>query len=153
MKKSTILFVALIYIVSFLIVGFFGIRGRAYFENIYVDHITLTIATGQSITIKEQTDHEEFDDKGYVRLYRFATRFEKTEEDGMKVLFKADVYPENATYKEVKPVYDSEQSVYSVSVNNLNYITLTFLEKGTANFKIESTDGAKYSIQAIVAAL
>ena len=39
MKKSVILTIAVVYIFAIVLVGFIGIRQRAYNENVYVDDI------------------------------------------------------------------------------------------------------------------
>ena len=41
MKKSVILTIAVVYIFAIVLVGFIGIRQRAYNENVYVDDIVI----------------------------------------------------------------------------------------------------------------
>lgn len=151
MKKSTIFLVAVVYIVSFIIVGFFGISIKGYFEDIYVEEIRITCPE-QGVTIRDATDYDDVDEAGHVRSYDFRTFFENKEGNGMEILLKAEVYPLNTSFKNVDVVYDEDQSSYKPRVEG-SYIHVEIYKSSVSSFAVQSTDGKKYQVRVKIAAL
>ena len=136
MKKSTILFVALVYIISFLIVGLFGIAVKGYHEVIYVDDIKITVPE-QGITINDKTDYEAENIE-----YYFTTKYSA----GLIVQLKAEVLPAETSFPDISVVYDTEQSAYTVNVVDGFYIHVAFNKKASCTFRVQSTDGNKLQV-------
>ena len=95
MKKSTIFLIILVYIVSFIIVGLFGIQTRAYDEIIYVESISLKVVSGPIVNEKYEEERN---------LYTFYTYYD----DDLTIQLKAEVLPANATNKAVKLNQETE---------------------------------------------
>lgn len=132
MKKSTFLIVALVYIVSFIIVGLFGASIKGYDPIIYVESISLTVPQQATAITDKTSSQDEYD-------YYYAAKYK----EGMIITLKAEVKPDNTTYPEVDVSYDETQTVYTVSVVDNVFIYVSFAKKGTATFVVESTDGMK----------
>ena len=136
MKKSTIFLIILVYIVSFVIVGLFGIQARGYNEIIYVESITLRAVDEELVQSKYKPESQS---------YTFMTYYE----DNLVVKFKAEVLPANATNKKVKLSYDTEiatfdepdeDGFFNASISNDGY--------GAIEFDVVSTDGKDFKIHA-----
>ena len=133
MKKSTILLVLLTYIISFFLVGIFGIAIRGFKKDVYVERINI-ICPEQGLTIEDLTDKTQ----DPITEYKFRTQFK---DGGITVLLKGEVVPEDATEKDFSVEYDSNQTVYTIEIVDIYYIQLHFNEKGTAKFSVVSNDG------------
>ena len=141
MKKSTILVVALVYIVSFLIVGLFGMSIRALEKDVYVEKINITCLE-QGINIEDLTDYNQEPDFDNPFLYKFRTDFN----EGLTVQLKAEVLPIETTYKNIILSYSQEQTVFSAEIVDVYYINVHFNEKGTSRLSVKSTDGKDYTV-------
>ncbi len=149
MKKSTILLVAVVYIISFIIVGFFGISARGYFKDVYVEDIKM-ICPEQAVKVDNMgtiTDPDTGKD-----YYYFKTKFAKNDGAGIKVIFKAEVYPLETSFKAINVVYDESQTVYSATIVDDYYIHLQINKVGMCRFAVESTDGKKLQREVRIAA-
>ena len=150
MKKSTILLVVAVYIVSFLIVGFFGIQARGYFKDVYVEDIKL-ICPEQTVKVEDMGVQK--DDSTGEEYYFFKTKYQSNEGQGIKVVFKAEVYPLETSFKAINVIYDDGQSAYSATIVDDYYIHLQINKKAMCRFSVESTDGKKFQKEVRVAAL
>lgn len=137
MKKSTIFLLVLVYIVSFIIVGLFGIQVRAHDQIIYVDSITLR-------AVDEVNVHTVYDEEN--KIYKFWTYY--PENENRKVQFVTEVLPANATNRDVQVIFDSP-NVREVKVEN-EFIDIYLNEGGigTIDFSVVSTDGNNLTIDA-----
>ena len=135
MKKSTIFLLILVYIVSFIVVGLFGIQTRAYDEIIYVDSITLKTVSGANVTERYDEERE---------LYIFSTYYE----DDLVIQLKAEVLPANSPYQAVKIRQDTELATFEVVENVFINITICEGGYGVIEFDVVSTDGKDLSVQA-----
>lgn len=137
MKKSTIFLLVLVYIVSFIIVGLFGIQVRAHDQIIYVDSITLR-------AVDEVNVHTIYDEEN--KIYKFWTYY--PENENRKVQFVTEVLPANATNRDVQVILDSP-NVREVKVEN-DFIDIYLNEGGigTIDFSVVSTDGNNLTIDA-----
>jgi len=144
MKKSTIFVVILIYIVSVVVVGLFGISIKSYDPKVYVDDIKISVVADQGFNIVDNTDYN-------VKpiSYDFATIYQKE----MTVKLKASVEPANTSFPNVAVEYDTKQEVFTVEVVDKVYINVHFAEGGSAKFTVLSTDGKKVAHKVKVNAL
>lgn len=142
MKKSTVLLVALIYVISFLIVGIFGISVRGYHNNVYVESIKITDPdNGAAGLVVKEPDLETED-------YYFFVRY-KTD---LTVRVEARVLPDNTTFPEVNYSWDLEQGVFTLEKVDKIYAVVHFNKKGSARFVAESTDGEKVQSRILIIA-
>lgn len=135
MKKSTIFLLILVYIVSFIIVGLFGIQTRAYDEIIYVESIKLKAVNSENIVEKYDKPTE---------TYKFTTYYT----EGLVVQLKAEVLPANTTYSEVKVSQDTELATFEVVEKVFINITICEGGYGAIEFDVVSTDGKDLSVHA-----
>lgn len=142
MKKSTILVVILVYIVSFLVVGIFGISIRALDKDVYVDSITISVPE-QGIKIEDKTDTTQVPTFDNPYLYKYNTDFK---EGGITVQLKATVLPANTTFPNIQIAYNENQEVYSAEIVSVYYINVHFYSSGTAKLSVKSTDGKDYRV-------
>lgn len=125
MKKSVILAISVIYILAIVVVGFIGMKMKAYNPTIYVESITC-ISDGY----KEYPDDQNNAD-GYI-----ATVYS----EGLKVLLKCKISPDNATSKKLEYNYDKTSQTFKLVVNEDGTATIEFLKGGTATITIKATD-------------
>lgn len=136
MKKSTILALVIVYIVSFLVVGLLGIAIRGYDPIIYVDDIV--VSDPDNGAYMEKGNPRE----GYDYWYKSIIH-----EDHVSLRIKATVLPENTTYPNID--FEVEQnSYYSFSVEEgvygvVNFHDLVISTPYTCRIVIKSTDGKK----------
>lgn len=97
MKKSTVLILAVVFIVSVFVVGIFGMKNVPYNQIIYVEEIVLdsvTLSNGKSVELKK-------DDSGYYIRIEY--------EENLSVIVSYNVSPSNATDRNL-----------NVTVENIN---------------------------------
>ena len=135
MKKSTIFLIILVYIVSFIIVGLFGIQTRAYDEIIYVDSISLKVVSGSIVSEKYEEERS---------LYTFSTYYD----DDLTIQLKAEVLPANATNKAVKISQETELAAFEVVEDVFVNITVNEGGYGAIEFDVVSTDGRDLTVHA-----
>ena len=135
MKKSTIFLIILVYIVSFIIVGLFGIQTRAYDEIIDVDSISLKVVSGAVVS-------ENYDEKN--NLYKMMAYYD----DNLVIQLKAEVLPANATNKAVKISQDTELATFEVVESVFINITVNEGGYGAIEFDVVSTDGKDLTVHA-----
>ena len=145
MKKSTIFALVLVYIISFLAVGLFGIATKGYHEVIYVDSIKID-CPDLGDKIKDKTDYRDENP-----TYKYVAQYE----EGLIVRLKAEVYPVETSFPKIAVVYDTEASVgfYTITVVDDYYIHIEFEQIGRALFSVQSTDGKKLQVPVQVTAL
>lgn len=126
MKKSVIVLMAVIYIISIAIVSFFGLKIDTYNAKSYVEKVEIT-----NEDVKYDYKNEKYvvinyvaDDNGIVS-YQLNWR----------------VYPDNATNKSVKFVYDEQRGIASVN----KFGTVIFNKKGVVTVEIKANDGSSKS--------
>lgn len=106
MKKSTILIIVAVFLISVFVVGIFGLQNIPYDERVYVEEIIPTTITFDSVegTIEKKIFYNE-DDGGYY----YVTIPDKNYRQGMCIMVNYDITPTDATNK-----------ILSVSVRNLD---------------------------------
>lgn len=140
MKKSVILIIAAVYILSVCIVGFFGIKMRMYNETINVESITIT-----SVTLNDSDIEWKIASDGTKAIARELT------EPNAVLTFKVyyEVLPLDATDKTVDLVYqENDNGFITVSRSpGENAFLVTF------NFGLENappTGGLKITVRSSI---
>ena len=118
MKKSVLIVIGLVYIASILIIGFFGMRQVVYSNIIYVGEI--------------ECINEEARDMSEYKLIIVDYIEGNT---GVQLSYR--VTPDDATNKDVRFIYDENQTVATVT----DLGTVVFNSPGLIVVRIASTDG------------
>ena len=124
MKKSVIIIIAIIFVVSIALVNFLGVNPKVFNEVVYVSSISF---------VDENIKTNENGEK-YIRL--------SPDENGeRKYQIQYQVNPDNASNTEVRFGYDSSNGLVSIDENGL----VTFARKGTVIVTITPADGSNCS--------
>lgn len=138
MKKSVVIIILLIYCVSIVMVNFFGLKMQVYNEFVSVDSI---------ICINEDDDNIDvnIDNEKTILKTKFIKAYDKNIQSGTMIQIYWRVLPDNATIKNVKFVYDENNTrVEFYKTENGEYTGLVlFYNKSMIDVKIMSTDGRK----------
>lgn len=134
MKKSVVLLISLVYIISVVIVGVLGLKMRVYDEVVYVTDIVLSIKGYEPL-------QKDFEHEG--RLINYYYFIEYTQD--MKLEIQGNVEPVEATYSHV--TYYIEKGLEDVvaletSTDN-NIAVVTFHQPTWLDINVQSTDGKK----------
>lgn len=126
MKKSVVILILVIYLVSVALVSFFGLQYKTFDEIIYTEKIEFL-----------NDDIKAMDDGS---LYAVVKQDEST---GLWVYqIKYRVYPDNATDSEVEYIYDTQKP--GVTVDTTTGV-VTFEERGALKVTIKPKDGTDIS--------
>lgn len=128
MKKSVIILIAIIYVGSIFVVGFFGMQIKAFDTMIYITDIECT-----NDFINEKIDG--------TKEIKFDYNPNGDLQENTLIL-TYDVYPKNSTlkgYNAVKLVYNEEDIKKLAIVDGLK---ITFLGKGVMSVILKSLDGS-----------
>lgn len=124
MKKSVIIVIAIIFVVSIALVNFLGVNPKVFNEVIYVNSISFV---DENIKTNEKGEK-------YIRL--------SPDENGeRKYQIEYQVGPEDASNKSVRFGYDSSNGLVSIDENGL----VSFTRKGTVIVTITPADGSNCS--------
>lgn len=148
MKKSTIFLLALVYIISFLVVGIFGISVRSFDAVSYADMVKVEVAATQladvNPTIPKGMVADENEERHYTCLIRY-NYIEKSVDGEIKcvVRLKATALSNMslASNQELRMEKNEEASVADVTQEDNAYFNVSFNKKGSYTFAIYSTDG------------
>ncbi|MDD3397224.1 MAG: Ig-like domain-containing protein [Clostridia bacterium] len=122
MKKSIVIIIGIIYVASICLIGFFGMKIKAYNETIYVTNVECL-----NKDMRDGTDSQDNPYKYVILTYKLNLAYQ----------IEWKVYPENASNRNIEFSYDT-----STTVANVNYFgAVTFNKKGTITIQIKSTDG------------
>lgn len=126
MKKSVVILIGIIYVASIFVVGFFGMRIKAFDTIIYITDIE---CSNENLKTKvDGTKELKFD-------YKIdGDKMENT------LILTYDVYPKNSTLKgadAVKLVYDENPLLAEV-----DGLKITFLGRGVMTVYLKSLDGS-----------
>ena len=139
MKKSVILIIGIIYIVSVVIVGFIGLQMRVYNPNIYVTDIICTVTNFEPKIVDDKYMQE------WGCQYYYVINVPDTADD-ITIEIKCRVIPEDATNALVDFYIDQKDANYvSINDSSNNIASITFKDDdfmgGSYNIKVKSTDG------------
>ena len=107
MKKSTILLLVIVYVVSFFIVGLLGHAIRNYDPTIEPESVEIVDTDNKTQMYKNRAGYD------YYFIYR---GYKKNTE----VRLKAIVKPDNTSYKEVSFFKDSEATDFNLQTHETN---------------------------------
>ena len=129
MKKSVLLLIGIIYIMSIAVVSFFGLKVQIVGETVYINKIecineNVTTLNGEKYIIVDY--YEDPDNPLTVQL-------------------EWRIFPDNATKKLVNFVYDEDSTV--ATVNKLG--TVIFNKKGVITVYITAADGASSIMETV----
>ena len=119
MRKSVAILIGIIYIVSIVIVGFFGLKIKGYDTTTYVSEVAFV---GDDIRVVDDGT------KQIVIEYS----------EGLTYQLQWKVSPDDATHPEVRFGYDETTNVGEVNQDGL----ITFYRQGVISVFIHSTDGS-----------
>ena len=131
MKKSVIILIAIIYVASIFVVGFFGIQIKAFDTMIYITDIECT--NENVITKPDKSKEIKFD-------------YDASKDDlENSIILTYDVFPKDSTLKgtdAVELVYDREHKLIAKELWVVDGLAITFKSKGVLTFYLKSLDGS-----------
>ena len=137
MKKTTLILIGIIYIASIIIVSIFGLNAVMYEVNVPVNKVEITV----------------IDEQDYVYMYeKYGTKIVQVEYigegnaetlEGTVVQLVVRVYPDNATNKEVKYMFDRDAvpfvTMHTIDDRETGAIIISGI--GSFEMRVYSTDG------------
>ncbi len=131
LKKSVVLLVGLVYIISVVIVGVMGIKMRIFDEVKYVEDIVCTITS-----IKDAVFETE--DIGNYDYFYYLPYSEE-----IKIGIQSQVMPVDATNTRVRyyVAEDTPETISLTTSNDDNSLIVQFNEKYSLDIYVQSTDG------------
>lgn len=139
MKKVTLILISIIYIASIILISVFGMKSVLY----------ITVVSVRNIVCTNQTDTEKNVDVRYnndIIMIRmpFTGSGDYITESGTMLQLEWHVYPDNASNKEVKFVYDKENPrVNFFLVDQKEVGLILFSGKTFLEVQIMATDGSR----------
>ena len=138
MRKSTIIFIVIIYIGSITILSLFGMKMSVYNEFIPVSAI---------VCLNKSEDNVEVinDVSSTILKTRFSKSYDKTSQSGTMIQINWKVEPDNASVKNVKFIFDENNNrveFYQTEEGEYTGLVL-FYKKSMIDVKIMSTDGRR----------
>lgn len=109
MKKSTILMLVIVYIVSFFLIGLLGQAVRAYDPVVYPTSIEL-VEPDNIATVKKDVRDPEDNDKVLYDYYFIVNPYH----DGMSITIKATVKPDNTSFPNVNFIRDASNTTFNL---------------------------------------
>ena len=159
MKKAIVVIISALYVVSIVIIAFFGSEVRTKTNTTYVKDITLTLETysfgGKTIYDVNKNSSWTIETSNKVAKYTIVIRDYNYfyESMGNAIELDATVSPENATYPQLDYKIFYGDSIASI----IGEKTFSFNEQLTARkssaVKIETTDNSRVSILVAIAAV
>lgn len=138
MRKSTVIFIVVIYIASIAVISLFGMKMSVYNEIIPVTSILCLNETDDNVEVIKD------DDNTIIRT-KFDTPYDKNTQTGTMIQLLWRVEPDNASTKDVKFVYDENNTrveFYKTEEGEYTGLVL-FYKKSMIDVKIMSTDGRR----------
>lgn len=134
MKKSVILSIIAIYIVSIFVVGFMGQKLKVYDEIVYVENIYCE-AEGFNPNVTQDEKNKDVIGK-IERLYT----------EGMKIQVKCKISPDNATYPTLNYFLEDAPGKYTYEVID-GVAIITVISDFTAYITVTSSDTQRKSVK------
>lgn len=138
MRKSTIIFIVVIYIASITVISLFGMKMSVYNEFIPVSSILCLNETEDGVEVL-------YNNNNTVLKTKFEQPYDKATQTGTMIQLYWRVEPDNATIKDVKFIYDKNNSrveFYKTEEGEYTGLVL-FYKKTMIDVKIMSTDGRR----------
>ena len=143
MKKSTILFLIVVYIAAFFVVGLIGISLRSHYEINYVTEILVEKMDNQPNLELAKSEREEIvskDDPDHAR-YNNSYVYDVDYVKDLVLKFKVTVKPDNSTYSTFTIDNLPKETIAKVEKNEDSTIYVHVYKALTFSFQITSTDG------------
>lgn len=152
MKKSTILLLVVVYILSFFVIGLLGHSIRSYDPVIEPTGIELVDPNNATDVLRDvKNGNETFD--YYFRYWNY--------KEGDTVTIKAIVKPDNTSYRDVSYIKDSQNTDFTITTNDTDSsmddgygrFTLNIMPNPvvSASFLIRTTNpGTKITLKACI---
>ena len=134
MKKSVIFLIGIIYIMSIVVVTFFGLQPGVDQFQIYLDNITITTYDFQSSSGQKykNVEFDTLEGSGYVKIeYEFGPENAS--------------YPYRVKYSLVGNTSTDENGVTTTFATVNNFGEVTFINEGSVILTITALDGSKVS--------
>ncbi len=144
MKKSVILVIAVVYLVSIILVGFYGINVKVYNETTYVEYIDC-LTEGYTPYDPNNPDELAFIEEGkdgYIS-YKYT--------EGLVVNLKCVARPDDATNKKLKYT-TSDTNVTISDIKNDGTVDITFNSSGAAIITVTAEDGRDATLIIVIRA-
>lgn len=146
MKKTSVIAVGLIYLVSIILVGFFGVRLKVYNPVIYVEKIVWNYSEFENtkgFKVEIPTEEEKMQGVDYDAKLKYGTFGEI---NSFLINIKCYVEPMNATDTKLN-YYLNISDKFDVTINKKddNTADIVFNEATTAYLVVKSTDGRDLS--------
>lgn len=143
MNKATVILIAVIYVASIVFISLFGMRAIVYIEVVPVTRVECINTTDEKVTVYESNGTKvlslPFTTPGEINQYGNA--------EGTYLQLYWRVYPDNASNKEVRFVYNTDltrfEFVKDGEGNDLGLIL--FNGPTTFSLSIMATDGTRVS--------
>ena len=124
MKKSVVIVIGLIYVISLFVVTLFGIKHKTFNEIVYVEQVEIIDSKAEYLA----------DGSKFIRLY-------PDENDICTYQLNWKITPENAANPDVVFIYDQKEN-FSIDENGLvTYVSYGYLDIVTVT--VRSVDGTK----------
>lgn len=137
MKKTTLILIGIIYIASIIIVSIFGLNAVMYEVNVPVNKVEITVIDEQDYVYMYERHGSKIIQVEYIGEGNIETL------EGTVVQLVVRVYPDNATNKEVKYMYDREAVPFVTmhTIDDRETGALIISGIGTFEMRVYSTDG------------
>ena len=147
MKKSVIILIALIYVVSIALVSFFGLQFKVFEEEIYVERIEIQNSYVYNNQQYPKYKAETNPDTGETtQVPYFIIEPNANGERVFQIEYR--VYPDNATNG--KALFSIDDSIQGVSVSEDGLVR--FEKSGAATVYITPADGSDFMTKIIIIA-
>lgn len=138
MKKSTLIIILIIYVASIAIINFFGMSVKLYDEVINVTAVECINKTDKNTEVIESTDKK-------ILKVKFTEPANATDLTGTMLQLQWRVLPDNATVKDVRFVYNTQNTRVEFYEDEKGRKTGLMLFSGPTmlDVRIMSTDGLR----------
>lgn len=146
MKKSTILLLVVVYVISFFLIGLLGNAIRNYNPIIDPESIEIVDIDNKMTKYTDRVVTEEVDGVEVKTLYNYWFVF-KGYKHNDTVRLKANVKPDNCSYPDVLFYKDTTNQTFTITTNNED----GNIEKGQALISLREEDepNSEHSIKAV----
>ncbi len=144
MKKSVVLLISLVYIISVVIVGVLGLKMRVYDEVVYVTDIKVSIRDFDKLEGAVYAENVKDPENPDRLLYNYYYYIKYTDKE-IKLEIQSNVEPVESTYSHVTYYIGAGQENYvtlETSTDN-NIAVVTFYKPRFLIINVQSTDGKK----------
>ena len=139
MKKISIVSVVIVYILAFIVVGFFGIELKVEDPVIYATNIEWDSKELEKDNHIKITKYEEKTNGVNAKL---VYKYTESISGGLKINFKTYCKPLEATNTKLSYYMDPLEGVYKYEVRGDNTVDVTFYEEVVTKLLVKTTDGS-----------